>query len=520
MRKSFLAMIAVLALAISCVLPFAATQAKADTALKNIDVYLLAGQSNAAGHTKVTGGADSNDVENLSLTSQSFSNVLMAGVCEPKLDGSNAYKHLTKASLSPVARGMGRNSNCIGPEYGMAKELSKRYTSDNQAIIFKYAAGGTTLRNDKTDNNYAAIGNWYPRSLQAENAPKADGGLYNGMIAAFESFTANMKANGYQPVVKGIAWHQGEDDRSDVESYRKIIQVFASDLREDMARITGLDCSGLFFAVGEISDTFSSLNAVASNEAFIKMQNEVVCAKAMMPAAAVEAGDLDINGINGIMGSDNAHFNTKDMITLGERFAQTFTKYDGKKYATVTANEGGAFSIDKNFFDSGESVTFTATPQKTHKITAFSVNGVDKLGELVNGSYTVAPTASVEFSVTFAARAKYSITSVSGGKFLANKTQREAYEGDTFYIVPSVPDGKVVDKITFNDEEMTYNAELDRYEWTNASCDGKVVITYKDAVAADDGGDATEKSGCGKESIALALSAFGALALAAFIIKK
>mgnify|MGYP002515805302 CR=1 FL=1 len=204
MKRLRIYLVAFLAFAIAAAsLCVFSAPAKADETLKSVDVYLLMGQSNAAGHTKVSFG-------DASLTSATFNNVLVGGICQPRLDGTyDNFKCLEYSSLKTAKKGLGRDSGCIGPEYGMAKVLSEAtvtvngasvplYDENNRAVIFKYAAGGTDLLNTIANDTDKTYGNWYPRSLQNKNAkdyvPNKTGGLYNGAVNAFRTFTNNLKS--------------------------------------------------------------------------------------------------------------------------------------------------------------------------------------------------------------------------------------------------------------------------------------------------------------------------------------
>ena len=524
--------------------------ANAEETLKTVDVYLLMGQSNAAGHTNASSyGA--------SLTGDTFDNVLVGGVCQPRLNGTyDNFSCLDYASLKTARRGLGKASGYIGPEYGMAKILSEAtvtvngtsvplYDENNKAVIFKYAAGGTELLNYVDEDNDRNYGNWYPRSLQDPNAKGyvagATGGLYNGAVRSFETFANNLKNAGYKVSVKGVAWMQGEDDRDKPEEYRKVIQTFVSDLREDVARITGEDASGLMFAMGEISETFRTSNQRAANQKFIKMQNEVV--SELMPAVTVKTGDLPINlpeselaqygytkanaAANSYgdytVGSDQWHWNAKDMVTLGERFGSAFLTGYGNLYVKTRSGVGGMIVTDKTFVAEGDSVTCTITADAGYKLSGFTVNGEDKLSEVKDGRFTVENvTETLIFEATFAQKSIFTVK-VEGGKYQINKTSKTVYEGDTAYIVPSVPDGKKIKSVTFNGQPMTYNEKNARYEYENVTEDGTIVITYEDAAStpADDNDKLAEeeKGGCGGKAAAAIASLF-ALVAAAFVVKR
>ena len=568
MKKLKLCFAAVFAFAIIAASVFAfSAPARADEALKPVDVYLLMGQSNAAGFSSLSSG-------NSALTSEAMENVLVGGICQAYLsEAPSNFSKLTYESLVPTKKGLGKSDGFIGPEYGMAKVLASArvnvngtgaqlYDKNNKAIIFKYATGASRLLNYVYETDMK-MGTWYPRSrvntASAGYVEGVTGELYNGAIRAFGTFAENLKKSGYQPVVKGIAWMQGEADREKAEEYRSVIQSFVSDLREDLTLITGVSAADAMFAMGEISETFYTATQRTTNRTFIKMQNEVAELESMQPAAIVETGDLPINlpeseladygytksklHKNGaysdyVVGSDNCHWNANDMVLIGERFGATFISGYGGLTAKTSSSAGGTLFVDKTMFAAGDSLTFTVVPNTGYKLTGFTVNGGDKLGEVRDGKFMLENVAeAVTAEATFAAKSEFTIKITSEGLekgksgYLPNKSSKKVYEGDTAYVVTSAPDGKRVKSVTFNGNPMTYNENTERYEYQNVTESGTILITFEDSASAPDNdssaadnidkGEQTaneEKGGCGGKA-AVAIASLFALVAAAFVIK-
>lgn len=497
-----------------------------DTSLKPVDVYIIAGQSNAAGTSKITGGMDGRDAENTELTKEVFNSVLYGGVSQPRIDGGYATGAPTYFKNSFVSRGYGVDYNYIGPEYGMAKELSKHYTAESPALIFKYAAGGTPLRNINADKNDAAYGNWYPISLCDDAKESGDeiknitGALSNGLVEAFARYAESMAKEGLRPVVKGIAWMQGEDDRGYEDEYRDLLRILISDFKRELTTITQVDCSGAVFANGEVSETFASSSALGINKRFNQMQHDIACASELSPCAVVETGDLDMHDreTGDCIGSDSYHWSARDMITLGERFGRAMLSAPTGLTASVKATQivdAAEFTLDKTEFASGESVTLSVKTDKSVFLRSVKLNGqaiaLDKDGRFVAESLTENALFELEL------KEKELFTMEIEGAFSALKSSSFVYEGDTAFVVPIVGSGKVVDWVTYNGEKMTYNEELKRYEHAGVTENGKIVIKLR-----GENEPATEpsKDGCSKESVSLLLTALGALALAAAVLKK
>ena len=399
MKKRFLAMVLSIACAFSLVMAFKFGMPKTSFAseLKDIDMYLIAGQSNAAGYSYHNG----------TLT-ETFSNVGYAGE-------TDLSRHTNVASSSnvdsfadyywEVKAGYGRSSDRIGPEYGIAKELNSSYTKDNPAFIFKSAAGGTSLR-DLATSGSDSYGNWQPRSLWGEGYTPNNGdptGLqYYNFVENFKTVYNQLKANGYNPIVKGMAWMQGCDDIAYPNEYQELLETFINDIRVDLAGITG--DQGLFvmpFVIGKIPTSFSQYNnplVPAFNEAQQAVANK------LPGVETVETSDLIIVNPDGsVNGADQYHFSCEDAVTLGQRF--------GKVLKEMTDTDGVLTSVvGKGKLDytlNGETVTVTATPNDGYTLAKLTVNGVEvsftsnvytftKTTEYVNIQATFKPNGTVE----------------------------------------------------------------------------------------------------------------------------
>ena len=92
-----------------------------------VDMYLIAGQSNAVGYSPK--GAES----------ESFENVWYTGEVNKQLDGTGANAKMGDyTAYTNVTTGQGKSKSNIGPEYGMAKILNDYYTgSDKKALMVK-----------------------------------------------------------------------------------------------------------------------------------------------------------------------------------------------------------------------------------------------------------------------------------------------------------------------------------------------------------------------------------------------
>ena len=192
-----------MALAILLPTQLGVKEVKAYDAMPILDMYLIAGGSNALGCS----------LHNGELT-DAYANVGYAS-------GTSSFADFKWS----VEAGYGATEAHVGPEYGMAEVLDSVYASnggDKQAFIFKSAVSGTSLydMNDK--------GNWFPRSMwdggyHPAEAEKTTGYQYYSFISGFERVYNELANNGYEPKVKGMIWMQGENDLAMPKLYEELI---------------------------------------------------------------------------------------------------------------------------------------------------------------------------------------------------------------------------------------------------------------------------------------------------------
>ena len=300
-------------------------------AKKEIDMVILAGQSNAAGYSAI-----------LENKTETFQNTVYAGETDRVLIGNEFKKGTDFLSSSDkyvqgIRGGLGYTSSHIGPEYGIAKKLSSNYNENKKLMVLKTAAGGTTLA-DVSSNLSGVYGNWYPRSLWEDgytpnieaSSPKNDatGLLYHLLVENFRLVYEDLIDDGYKVNILGVCWSQGESDADlggeAVYNYPRLLETFITDLRFDIADITGesLYEDELPFVIGKIAPTYYGYNRSINFQMATK-QDEV--ASSMDYVYAFSTDDLIVIQQNGKRNEgclDDWHFNFADMTTFGERFAQ------------------------------------------------------------------------------------------------------------------------------------------------------------------------------------------------------
>ena len=302
---------------------------------KSIDLFFIAGQSNASGNSKIT------DMQALLQfapeAEEGFSHVHYAGDSRSTASGGQNRDRIIE--WQKVTAGLGDRNDLIGPEVGMAKALSKYYNDETglDAGIIKYAYGGSSLLNN-TSGDIHKDGNWvspsYQKTIPAnEVVENVTGQMYRNFLNQVRTNVSQLKEyGGYTNVrVCGLYWMQGCSNKSYPEEYEIAFQYFAKDIRHDLAEImmdyteSDDDCgaSKMPIVVGTISQTQNLTSAFMEdvNIAFIQMQKGL--ADKVENCYVVDNSAYRITGWENdqqvIYGSDKWHWNQADMLTIGKK---------------------------------------------------------------------------------------------------------------------------------------------------------------------------------------------------------
>jgi len=529
MKKQILSVAAILAVGGILCAPFSAA-AQAEAPVKQADLYILAGQSNAAGYSninqKVYGNISVTYEQQIgqddSRNGTGYSNVLYFGTADIAASAA-----MPTPALQPTKIGLGRAAGYMGPELGMAKELSKSYTDENPAVIVKYAFGGTYLGDYAgTKNETKNAGNWASPSLTAKW--KSEGKTihqYNGVCydrllqITRDAFTA-LRAQGYTPSVKGYIWMQGEADAGDpalANAYEENLTMFIDDLRSDVAEIAeDEDAANRPFVIGKIC----SSGWFGNNIATVRAAEDAVAAK-LSGVFTFDTDEFKIHNDNGTAnGSDDYHFNAGDMYLLGQRFAQTAVANLAKYTYTVTAGAGG--SADKKvYLSDGEEIQIGYHAVRGKKLSQVLLNRADVTADCLKGGVLkIIPDGNTqtfnEVELVFADAPAYTLTvKLNGkGKITRNISGSRLYEGDRLVVEAQPAEGHEVEKVLFNGTETAAGAD-GKYSVTVTE-NTTVEVFFKEKQAQSGGEDETPggQKGCsgvvGAFGGALAAAALGA----------
>ena len=267
-------------LLLSVLLP--ATLARAN----GVDVFLLGGQSNAAGRGAVSEVVDSSALYNSEIMLYHSANMN---------SGEPAGQWTT---LMPASNSAGY----FGPEIGFGNRMAELYPGRKIAII-KHAVGATDLG-----------ANWNPGT----NSGDADhfGPQFATFVETVDSGIDSLIARGYTPAIRGMLWQQGERDSRNSTygpAYGRNLSNFIRRVRAQF------NAPSMPFVYGQVLPVplsgYDYRDQVRQGQFNVDEDSGHVFATD--GARLVMADGLPMN-------SDNLHVSAAGQLGLGVRFADAF----------------------------------------------------------------------------------------------------------------------------------------------------------------------------------------------------
>lgn len=294
-------------LSLSCLLAAlvggpSAPSAQATTSTKTLTILVVAGQSNAVGyqsyvvdpktHVDVFTGPSSSPADKHVLLMWTESGVPSSGPTPVPLDT------LQKLEGAPSA--------IFGPEVGLARRLYA--DGDHELLIVKVAYSGTSLAID-----------WQPKQPD-----------FLALVSRVDQATQWAKAHGFDPVIGGFYWMQGETDAmqaSTAAAYAGNLKSFLSNVRAELPLRSTTP-----IVVGQID--------IADYIEFLKTVHKCMtpsCSGETRWNAEVMAAQADASGKYVYVAStatypryeDFLHLSNAGELDLGKRFANLSAKHLG-----------------------------------------------------------------------------------------------------------------------------------------------------------------------------------------------
>ena len=180
-----------------------------DMPTRDIDMYLLLGQSNMHGYADLSGAptditSQKSDVFFRTAWHHGSSNATTQLYESDWVDNVTAGNTRGDDGVSVI----GGSSN-FGPEIGFAHEAKiNGLFGTNTPAIFKYAVGASSLFSDSTDGQGNELSDW-DTTADLDNR---NGDCWRGYKTAFENAVKALQDKGHRVFVKDVIWYQGESD--------------------------------------------------------------------------------------------------------------------------------------------------------------------------------------------------------------------------------------------------------------------------------------------------------------------
>jgi iduronate 2-sulfatase len=255
-------------------LPFSANST---ATAADIDVFLLAGQSNMDGRGK-TSELDAALQASMTNTQIWYRN--------PPADTA-AWKPLAPGFSIPPKHKDGLPGPTFGPELGFARALLVAQPQQLLGFI-KGSKGGTSIEQ------------WSPGTA---GDTTTHGSCYRDFMDTIKMATAALSQQGHKLTIRALLWHQGEANAQDTtEVYQTKLAHFITRIRADLTLPT------LPVFVGEVIDNGKRDSVRAAQRAIPQLVDQVYFVNS-----------------DGLTSNDNGtHFDTKSQLELGQRFASAW----------------------------------------------------------------------------------------------------------------------------------------------------------------------------------------------------
>ena len=263
-------------------------------------VLILAGQSNAGGHTFLSFLPDAAGKISPSRVSEmalGYNNIRIMYSVNPYSTAPHRSEDFV-----PVKLGQGRSDQCLGPEAGLAEYLNKTYPGEEFYII-KCASGGTRL-----------FSSWNPeKSGQPKN-------LYDDMLSFTSTALNKLTSDGSTAEIVAFLWMQGESDTNkdltyyspDFSEYNilfgKLLDGFSLRFKDY------LPSSGMAVIQAGISSHWN-------NHASMNRAKKEFCST-LPRGIYFDTYDLTFDLDN----TDYGHFDAAAMVLLGNRFGEAVSQ--------------------------------------------------------------------------------------------------------------------------------------------------------------------------------------------------
>ncbi|MCP4882226.1 MAG: T9SS type A sorting domain-containing protein [Flavobacteriales bacterium] len=302
---------------------------------KNIDLFILAGQSNATGR-KGDGAQYPSDPDNLDS--------------KIKLNYEYIYSSKSTGWISMQTQNGFFPKGYFGPEVSFSRKLKKNGYNPR---IFKYTRGSTSIYE-----------NW---------KTPGQGGLYEKMVKKLNHSIEELISQGYKVNLKGLIWIQGESDAENstfARAYESNLSKIITDFRKNVAKniklpiILGVDEQHVF--IKKNPEVLLAQKNIAKNDPNIKFTSMIGLQKSdgthLSPSGLIEHGEIIYNAMNDLVNNSSVEPNDLNPVEtcLISAKGSTVSKIAKKSWGQSFQAECNG-NIQHIIFNSASKVSSSAT---------------------------------------------------------------------------------------------------------------------------------------------------------------
>lgn len=280
---------------------------------KAIDIYVIAGQSNAAGCATISSLSAN---RKKSEYTSGFEDIYFYGKvdADESLNANGPFNTFDKV----VKFGQGFDDDRFGAEIGLADVISQSGT-ENESLIVKYASGSLNITS-----------NWCPPSKNNGTG----GTWYEGCMDTIQTAVTHYTDLGYEVNLKGTFWMQGEAESENGNGalYETYLTALIGDMREDYVEIFDETAESAPFVIGKVAPTYNW--GVAHQTEVVRSAQDSVASKLDNTYTVETKTYTIVNPETGLREPgcvDNWHFNGNDMLSLGIQVGNKILYPNNKK---------------------------------------------------------------------------------------------------------------------------------------------------------------------------------------------
>ena len=339
---------------------------------QTIDLFILAGQSNAHGAA---------DVSDLTSAQATQDGLFYTSWHDNTSNAETTQNYSTWATSLVAGSTRGDSNNLVnspnfGPELGFVSRANAINLTTQPIGILKYAVGASTL------NAGTSLSDWDTTATGTN-----EGDCYRGLLSALSDATTKLTNAGYSWNFKGMIWWQGESGAS-VSG----LNTFIAAVRSVLGNSYGVSNTSQFPVVITKIGYGTDLTPVANADAYVGIVDSATyghsASQNHVGASADGSSDTNSNGVNdmfdigeafademqlAISGSTNAAWTPSSITTrlwLDMDDQTTFTSSSGN-VTQIADKSGNNYTFNA---DSGSTLTAVNTAQNNKNILRFDNN--------------------------------------------------------------------------------------------------------------------------------------------------